>query len=87
MNRLPLVKLLTRPGCVTCDQAKFILKKIKGRGLMFEGKVINILKDRQYIKFNDELPVILVDEEVASRTYIVESDLYKAIEDAANKQL
>ena len=54
---------------------------------MFEGKVINILKYRQYIKFNDELPVILVDEEVASRTYIVESDLYKAIEDAANKQL
>ena len=62
MNRLPLVKLLTRPGCTTCDQAKFVLKKIKGRGVQFEGKVINILKERQYMIYNDELPVILVDE-------------------------
>ena len=61
--RLPLVKLLTRPGCVTCDKAKFVLKRIKAQGVNFEGKVVNILKERQYIEYNDYLPVILVDEE------------------------
>lgn len=52
---------------------------------MFEGKVVNILKEREYIGFNDELPVILVDEVVVNRTYIVESELYDAIEAASNK--
>ena len=41
--KLPLVKLLTRPGCVTCDKAKFVLKRIKAQGVDFEGKVVNIL--------------------------------------------
>ena len=80
---LPLVKLLTRPGCVTCDQAKFILKRIKAQGVNFEGKVVNIMKERQYMVYNDELPVILVDEEVACRTTVNESVLKKSIEQAA----
>lgn len=78
-NSLPLVKLLTRPGCVTCDKAKFVLKKIKAQGTDFEGKVVNILKERKYIHFNDELPVILVDEEPVCRITVHETTLREAI--------
>ena len=78
-----MVKLLTRPGCVTCDQAKFVLKRIKASGVNFEGKVVNILKERQYIHFNDELPVILVDEEPVSRITVSEKELREAIEKAS----
>ena len=82
-GRVPLVKLLTRPGCVTCDQAKFILKRIKAQGVNFDGKVVNILKERQYISYNDELPVILVDEEPVCRITVNETLLRQAIEKAA----
>lgn len=85
LKRLPLVKLLTRPGCVTCDQAKFVLKRIKASGTNFEGKVVNILKERGYINFNDELPVILVDEEPICKITVNESVLREAIEKASTK--
>lgn len=76
--RLPLVKLLTRPGCVPCDQAKFVLRKLKTR-IEFEGKIVNILKEAQYSCYNDEVPVVLVDEVPICRTRVVESDIYDAI--------
>ena len=85
IKRLPLVKLLTRPGCVTCDQAKFVLKRIKAQGVDFEGKVVNILKERQYIEFNDFLPVILVDEDPVCKTTVNEAFIRAAIEKAARK--
>ena len=85
-SRLPIVKLLTRPGCVPCEQAKFVLRRIKANGINFEGKVVNILKERKYIDFNDELPVILVDEEIACRTTINESELRAAIQKASLRQ-
>ena len=83
--RIPKVKLLSRPGCVTCDDAKFILRRIKASGVNFDGKVVNILKERQYISFNDELPVILVDEEPVCKLTINETFLRQAIEKAATK--
>ena len=81
MVRLPLVKLLTRPGCIPCDQAKFVLKKLKTR-VDFEAKVVNILKEPEYKRFNDEVPVILVDEEPICKTKIVEAHIYEAIQKA-----
>ena len=75
---LPIVKLLTRPGCVTCDKAKFVLRRVK-EVAPFEGKVVNILQNRQYMIYNDELPVILVDEEVACRIEVDESVVRKAV--------
>lgn len=80
-----MVKLLTRPGCVTCDQAKFVLKKIKAQGTNFDGKVVNILKERSYIGYNDELPVILVEEEPICKISVNESELREAIEKATKR--
>jgi len=68
---IPLVKLLTRPGCCACDQAKFVLKKLKTQ-INFDVKVVNILKEERYKIYNDELPVILVEEEPVCRVKIVE---------------
>ena len=59
--RLPVVKLLTRPGCCLCDQAKFVLRRVK-EVVPFDGKVVNILQNETYLHQNDELPVILVEE-------------------------
>ena len=78
---VPLVKLLTRPGCVPCDQAKFILRKLKTR-TSFEAKVVNILKEPQYKCYNDEVPVVLVNEQPVCRTKIVEADIFAAIQAA-----
>ena len=80
---LPLVKLLTRPGCVTCDQAKFVIKKLRVR-CNFEAKVVNILKEKQYMEHNDFLPVILVNEKVVCRTTVSERDLKEAIDRATH---
>lgn len=41
--RLPIVKLLTRPGCEACTKAKFIIRRLKNH-VEFEAKVVNILK-------------------------------------------
>ena len=79
MNRLAVVKLLTRPGCVPCEQAKFILKKIKTKH-SYEGKVINILKQKeQYGHYNDFLPVILVNDHEVCKLKVEESKIIEAI--------
>ena len=62
-----------------------MLKRIKASGVNFEGKVVNILKDRSYLHFNDELPVILVDEEPASKIKVDESMLRLVIQRAASQ--
>ena len=56
-----MVKLLTRPGCEACTRGKFILKRLKLH-VPFEGKVVNILKNQEYMKYSNDLPVILVEE-------------------------
>jgi ribosomal protein L14 len=48
----------------------------------FEGKVVNILKATEYMHFNDELPVILVEEQVVCRTRVEESVIREAVEKA-----
>lgn len=75
---IPIVKLLTRPGCCACDQAKFVIRRLK-QTLTFEAKVVNILKESQYKIYNDELPVVLVNEVAICRTKIIENDLRLAI--------
>lgn len=75
---IPIVKLLTRPGCCACDQAKFVIRRLK-QTLTFEVKVVNILKESQYKIYNDELPVVLVNEVAICRTKIIENDLRLAI--------
>ena len=78
MQRAPVVvKLLTRPGCTLCDQAKFIIRRIRDteRSISMEAKSVNILKETQYLHYNDELPVILVDETPVCRTEVKESVL------------
>lgn len=84
MIRLPIVKLLTRPGCTLCDQAKFILKRVK-EVAPFDGKIVNILQQTQYLQFNDELPVILVEEEPVCRIKVDEAIVKKAVIDAQSK--
>jgi hypothetical protein len=59
--RIAVVKLLTRPGCEACTRGKFILKRLKLH-VPFEGKVVNILKNQGYMKYSNDLPVILVEE-------------------------
>lgn len=88
MSRLPIVKLLGKPGCCGCDPAKFVLQKIKQR-IPFEGKVVNILREPQYEHFKNEIPVILVDEKVicSRATKIIENDIYEAIKAASQTQL
>ncbi len=75
---LPLVKLLTRPGCEACTRGKFILRRLRNI-VPFEAKVVNILKNPEYMIYSEELPVILVEEKPICRTRIVERDLREAI--------
>lgn len=72
--RLPIVKLLTRPGCEACTKAKFIIRRLKNH-VEFEAKVVNILKHQEYLIYNDQLPVILVEEVPICKTKIIERDL------------
>lgn len=83
MNRIALVKLLTRPGCEACSRGKFILRRLKVH-VAFDAKVVNILKHEEYMIYNNDLPVILVEEQPICRGRIVERDLKKAIEDFNN---
>jgi hypothetical protein len=78
MNRLPIVKLLTRPGCEACNRGKFILRRLKNH-VDFTAKVVNIAKEQQYSTYNDYLPAILVEEKLICKTKIVERDLREAI--------
>ena len=73
-----MVKLLTRPGCEACNLGKFILRRLKLH-VNFDAKVVNILKDQQYMIYSNDLPVILVEEQPICRGKIVERDLRKAI--------
>ncbi len=77
-GRVALVKLLTRPGCEACNRGKFILRRLKLHA-DFDAKVVNILKDQQYMIYSNDLPVILVEEQPICRGKIVERDLRKAI--------
>ena len=62
-----------------------MLKRIKALGTNFDGKVVNILKERSYISYNDELPVILVEEEPVCKITVNEAELRIAIERAAKR--
>jgi hypothetical protein len=62
-----------------------VLKRIKALGTNFDGKVVNILKERSYISYNDELPVILVEEEPVCKITVNEAELRIAIERAAKR--
>lgn len=79
-----IIKLLTRPGCQTCEQAKFILRRIK-IDHPFEGKVINILQHPEYLSYNDYLPVILVNDAEVCKTTVIESDIVAAIKASASE--
>ena len=76
--KLPLVKLLTRPGCEACSKGKFILRRLKLH-VSFDAKVVNILKSPEYMKYNDVLPVILVEEELVCKSRLIERDLRESI--------
>ena len=81
----PLVKLLTRPGCQPCEQAKFVIRKLRETlKVQFDAKSVNILKETQYSKYNDFLPVVLVDENPVCQIKVVERDLSEAITKAAS---
>ncbi len=80
-TRVAAVKLLTRPGCEACDRGRFILRRLKYHAT-FTASVVNILKHQEaYMKYSEELPVILVEEEAICRGKIVERDLKRAIEE------
>ena len=78
--RTALVKLLTRPGCEACTRGIFILKRLKLH-VPFQGKVVNIMKEKEYLIYQNELPVVLVEEVPVCRTRIVERDIRRAVEE------
>jgi len=80
-----MVKLLTRPGCEACTRGKFILRRLRLH-VPFEARVVNILKDKTYANYSNDLPVILVEEEPICRGKISERDLRKAITEFNLKQ-
>lgn len=53
----------------------------------FEGKVVNILKETQYLSYNDELPVVLVNEKPICKFKIIESDIRDEILRQTESQL
>lgn len=55
-----------------------MLKRLRTQ-VNFDVKVVNILKEEQYRIYNDELPVILVDERPVCRVKLVEQDIREAI--------
>ena len=85
LQRVAMVKLLTRPGCEACNRGKFILRRLRLH-VPFEAKVVNIMKHTDYAKYSNDLPVILVEEEPICRGKISERDLRKAISEFNNAQ-
>lgn len=51
----------------------------------FEGKVVNILKQQEYLVYNDELPVILVEEQPVCRVKVDEAVIREAVHNAFNR--
>jgi Glutaredoxin-like domain (DUF836) len=78
MNKI-VIKLLTAPGCALCAQSYFVLNKIKHK---FGVRVflVDVNKTIEYQKYRSNIPVVLVNEEVACEGKTNETKIRIAIE-------
>ena len=60
-----LVRVLVKPGCVSCNVSTFIVKRLNQK-YDFDVKFINIKerKYHEYMVYADRLPQIFVQEEI-----------------------
>ena len=79
MNSI-VVKLLTKPGCVLCEKSYFVLGRQRRRFPEASFQVVNIQRKPEYAKFLNELPVVLVNEEVACKFKTSEKSVRELLE-------
>merc|ERR1719313_2537205 len=61
------VKMLGRPCCSSCDEAKFVLRRVKNF-VPFQGKIIDITgNNTEYEQYQSSIPVIMVNDRVIYR--------------------
>ena len=78
---IPIVSILTKRGCTLCERSYFIVRRLKYK-FPIDVKIIDINKQRAYLKYSSDLPVIMVNEEVVSKLKINERSIRLAIEKA-----
>jgi glutathione S-transferase len=75
-----VVTLYTRDGCHLCDQARAELLALRGRGLEFELREVDIEADeRLHAEYLERIPVFEVDGAVVSELGCDEASVRAAI--------
>jgi disulfide oxidoreductase YuzD len=80
-----IIKLLTKPGCTVCERSIFILKRIKTIHPTVKLSKCDVSRLIQYHQYINDLPVILVNEEVVCKTKVRERDIINRIEQLISK--
>ena len=78
MNKV-LITLLTKSGCELCDRSLFILKKVK-RKYNVNVEICDISIKPEFLKYKNEIPVILINNEYLSSLKISEPLIRKTLE-------
>jgi hypothetical protein len=72
----PTVVLYGRPDCHLCDEARAGLERLRGQGLRFELKEIDIESDDElHRRYLERIPVVEVGGEIISELHLDEGGL------------
>ncbi|CAI2383217.1 unnamed protein product [Moneuplotes crassus] len=79
-----LLKLISKPCCPPCDQAHFIIKKLKNK-FEFNAKRLNIQGSGykcdypEYSRYQELIPVILINEKEVCVSKVYEKDIVEEL--------
>jgi glutaredoxin len=74
-----MIKLLGRPGCHLCDDARAVLERVRERR-PFELEEIDIERDDALLKaYLERIPVIVLDGEELYDHFVDEADLIRRL--------
>ena len=75
-----ILKYLTKRGCMLCERGYYILDRIESRYPSLEVKIVDITKEVNYLRYKNEIPVVLINEEVAGKERLSERKIKEFIE-------
>ena len=76
---IPVLRLLGRPGCHLCDDARDLLERLRGEHA-FTLEVIDIESDDALLKaYLERIPVIALDGEELYDFFVDEEDLVRRL--------
>ncbi|EWS72235.1 hypothetical protein TTHERM_000312259 (macronuclear) [Tetrahymena thermophila SB210] len=85
--------MLSKTGCTLCEQSVPFLKQMKQKFPLASFRVVNIDNLAEYKQFKNEVPVVLINEQVFSKFQVNQKLLedaisykYKNIEQGDSKQ-